>query len=390
MTPLGPAATRGPMDARARMGLDFSRADRDGLHWLAAMAWVFVLLLAALLSAPAHGHPAPFSYLDLQLRGDRIDGTLAVHMTDVARELKLPTPDMLIDDEEVQGQRANIEKLLTPRLMLRGDAPLRVVWTEIAPQADKAQLRLTFRVDGPPPARLDVRTDLFPSDRQHQTIVNLYEGDTLGEQWIFARGSPTRSYFAGTSAGALAVLQSFLPSGIHHILIGPDHILFLVGLMLLGGRFAQMVKIVTAFTIGHSVTLALAALNLVTPPASIIEPAIALTIIFVGADNLLRGEGRDLRAYEAGVFGLVHGFGFANVLRESGLPTQNLLLSLFGFNVGVELGQLAIVVVIATLVDFIWKRSAIMGYRVAVAGSVVVIAMGGYWFVERIFFPGGM
>ena len=133
-----------------------------------------------------------------------------------------------------------------------------------------------------------------------------------------------------------------------------------------------------------------AALNLFSPPAGIIEPAIALSIVFVGADNLVRGEGRDLRAWAALVFGLVHGFGFANVLREFGLPREALGWSLFSFNVGVEIGQLFIVAVVASILSAIRRRSDTAGYRVAYAGSCVVIVAGAYWFVQRVFFPGGV
>jgi len=220
--------------------------------------------------------------------------------------------------------------------------------------------------------------------------VNIYEGGAIRQQWIFGKGSDARTYYGGTTAGTLAVIKTFLPSGIHHILIGPDHLLFLFGLMLLGGSWVQLVRIVTAFTIGHSITLSLAALNILDPPASLIEPAIALTIVVVGADNLLRGEGRDLRAWAAFAFGLIHGFGFASVLREFGLPQASLGWSLFSFNVGVEIGQLCVVVPLALLLRYIWKKNPVAARRLAVAGSVVVIAAGGYWFVERVFFPGGM
>jgi len=185
----------------------------------------------------------------------------------------------------------------------------------------------------------------------------------------------------------MAVMRTFTASGVHHILIGPDHILFLIGLLLLGGRWTALLKIVSFFTIGHSITLSLAALNLVTPPPSLIEPAIALSIVFVGADNLVRGDGRDLRAWVALAFGLVHGFGFANVLREFGLPREALGWSLFSFNVGVEIGQLGIVLVVATLLEAVRRRSSLVGARVATAGSIVVIAAGSYWFVQRVFFP---
>ena len=158
-------------------------------------------------------------------------------------------------------------------------------------------------------------------------------------------------------------------------MIGPDHILFLVGCCCSAGRVA-LLKIVTAFTIGHSVTLTLAALNVVTPPASVIEPAIALSIVFVGADNLVSGDGRDLRGWVALVFGLVHGFGFANVLREFGLPREALGWSLFSFNVGVEIGQLAIVLLVAGMLEAIRRQSATLRQRVVFAGSIVVIAAG--------------
>ena len=111
-----------------------------------------------------------------------------------------------------------------------------------------------------------------------------------------------------------------MPAGIHHILIGPDHLLFLVGLLLLGGTIRQLLLVVTSFTLAHSITLSLAALNIVSPPARIIEPAIALSIVYVGADNLLARGGRDVRAWIAFAFGFIHGFGFANVLREMDLP----------------------------------------------------------------------
>src|SRR5207253_2265990 len=154
--------------------------------------------------------------------------------------------------------------------------------------------------------------------------------------------------FAGTRQGALAVIRKFVPAGIHHILIGPDHLLFLFGLLLLGGTLGQLALVVSGFTIAHSITLSLAALNLVTPPARIIEPAIALSIVCVGVDNLMVGHGRDLRAWIALAFGLIHGFGFASVLREVGLPSRALGWSLFSFNLGVEIGQVLVVTVVAS------------------------------------------
>jgi len=210
-------------------------------------------------------------------------------------------------------------------------------------------------------------------------------------------------FYRGTVQGAAAVLRVFVPAGVEHILIGPDHVLFIVGLLLLGGTIRRLAGIVTAFTLGHSVTLSLAALDVFNPPAAIVEPTIALSIVLVGADNLLsrgrqpaagRDHDRSLRAHAdirhwiAAVFGLVHGFGFASVLKDFGLPSSALGWSLLSFNVGVEIGQLAIVLVVASTLAAVRRRSVWASERLAFAGSVVVMLAGGYWFVQRVFLTG--
>ena len=351
---------------------------------------VLVLALLVVTVAPAWAHPAPFSYLDIVFRDGGIEGTLVVHVIDVAHDLAIDPPDRLLDRAVLNPQRQAIASMLGPRMTLRTDRRLALQWFDAEPLPDEQALRLKFRVRGEQPGALTISTKLFPYDPNHQTFVNIYEGDELRQQVIFAATTPEHTYYLGTTQGAIEVMKTFIPSGIHHIMIGPDHILFLVGLLLLGGTWGALVRIVTAFTIGHSLTLSAAALNYVSPPSSIIEPAIALSIVFVGADNLVRGNGRDLRAAVALVFGLVHGFGFANVLREFGLPREALGWSLFSFNIGVEIGQLAIVVAVASVLGAVRRRSTAVAYRVAYAGSVVVIAAGTYWFVQRVFFPGGV
>lgn len=348
------------------------------------------VLLVLVWASSAAAHPAPFSYLDLVIRDGRIDGTLVVHIIDAAHELGITPPDQLLDNTVAERERERLAALLTPRIALRTDHRLVLQWTSLELLRDQAALKLTFTLPDERAGALTIDTNLFPYDPMHQTFVNIYEGDALRQQVIFNTNAHEHTYYLGTREGAFAVMRTFIPSGIRHILIGPDHILFLVGLLLLGGSRKALLAIVTAFTAGHSITLSLAALNLVTPPPTIIEPAIALSIVFVGADNLVRGNGRDLRAWVAATFGLVHGFGFANVLREFGLPREALGWSLFSFNVGVEIGQLAIVLLVASALEAIRRRSRVAGYRVAVAGSVVVIAAGTYWFVQRVFFPGGV
>jgi hypothetical protein len=345
-----------------------------------------VALALLLCATQASAHPAPFSYLDIVFRGGSIEGSLVVHVIDVAHELGVTPPERVLEPELLERERQRIFDLLSQRIFLTTGRRLMPQWLNIEAQKEELALRLTYRIPNEHPGALEIDTNLFPYDPIHQTFVNVYEDTQLRQQIILNATSDPRTYYLGTTQGALAVMKTFIPSGTHHILIGPDHILFLVGLLLLGGSWWALVRIVTAFTIGHSITLSLAALNILSPPASIIEPAIALSIVFVGADNLVRGDGRDLRAWVALTFGLVHGFGFANVLREFGLPREALGWSLFSFNLGVEIGQLAVVVAVASLLKLIRQRSDVIGGRVAVAGSVVVIAAGTYWFVQRVFF----
>jgi hydrogenase/urease accessory protein HupE len=352
------------------------------LRWLAAM-------LLFLLPVAAWAHPAPFSYLDVDMQDDHIEGRLTIHVIDAAHELGVPDPDHLLHDEGITGHGTRIMEILEPRLHLAaGGTQLKLEWLGAVSLEEQDAWQLSYRIEGAPPGALDIDADLFPYDPQHQTFVNVYENGELGRQYIFSADSDPKTYYAGSASGAWSVIQVFVPSGMHHILIGPDHLLFLFALLLLGGGWRQLVKIVTAFTVGHTVTLTLATLDIVTVPGWIVEPAIALSIVVVGADNLLRGEGRDLRAWVALVFGLVHGFGFASVLKDFGLPQEALGWSLFSFNVGVELGQLVVVIPVALLLGAIRKRSPELGKRVVTIGSIAVIGAGTFWFVQRVFFMG--
>ena len=177
---------------------------------------------------------------------------------------------------------------------------------------------------------------------------------------------------------------AFVKLGIEHILTGYDHLLFLCGLLVVCRRFSTTMTIVTCFTLAHSLTLALSALNVVTIPSRVVEPLIAASIVFVGLENLLRrGEPRR-RWLVTSFFGLIHGFGFASVLRETGVGTagRSLLLPLFSFNLGVELGQLSVVAVLLPVLWQLRTRSAFARYGVP-AVSVVVVLLGSYWLLRR-------
>ncbi len=352
------------------------------------------LVLAALLltASPAAAHPVPFSYLDVQLQPSEVDVSLVAHIFDLAHDLKISPPEQLLDPTLVEQRERAMQAMLTPRLELSADGRvLTPEWgaTEVLRDRQSIRFHLRYAVNAPP-GTVAVTTVMFPYDPMHQTFVNLYEGETLTSQMIVDAKHPHLDYFAGTRQGVFAVIQKFIPAGVHHILIGPDHLLFLVGLLLLGGSTRQLLIVVTSFTVAHSITLSLAALNIVTPPARLIEPAIALSIVYVGADNILAKGGRDVRGWIAFTFGFIHGFGFASVLREMDLPRRALGWSLFSFNIGVEIGQLFVVVLVATALTMLRTRSEWSRRHLAFAGSIVVIAAGAFWFVQRVFFPGGL
>jgi hypothetical protein len=338
------------------------------------------------LTAPVFAHPVPFSYLDVHIASKSVEGTLILHDYDVAHELGLPTTGAPLDAPTLHQHAARITGLVTGRLRLIVDGrttPIIVV--AIRPLPDRTAIELAWRTSvASTPGRIGVTAALFPYDPNHQTFVNIYDEDRLARQYILSGTRTSLDYYAGNRQGAFAVFRAFTAAGIHHIAIGPDHILFIVGLLLLGGRLLRLLAIVTAFTLGHSITLSLAALGVVNPPASVIEPAIALSIVYVGADNLLAPGGRDVRPWIALFFGLVHGFGFAGVLREIGLPPRALGVSLFSFNLGVEIGQAIIVVVVASLLARVRRRSPRRARQLATIGSVIVIVAGGYWFIQRI------
>ena len=175
--------------------------------------------------------------------------------------------------------------------------------------------------------------------------------------------------------------RSFVLLGVEHILTGYDHLLFLLGLLLLGGSLGGLVKTVTAFTVAHSVTLALAVLDLVVLPARLVESAIALSVAYVATENLWRRE-RALRGRWrlTFAFGLVHGLGFASILREVGLGAS-LPLSLAAFNLGVEAGQLAVVVPLVLGVRVLAGRAWAEPVRLGLSAGVA--AAGVLWFVQR-------
>ncbi len=188
--------------------------------------------------------------------------------------------------------------------------------------------------------------------------------------------------FSGKGVSLFDHGVQFFKLGFEHIVIGYDHILFLLGLILIGGSFLNLVKIVSSFTVAHSITLILAALQVVAIPSRLVESVIALSIVYIALENFFIKK-TDERWLITFIFGLMHGFGFAGVLHELGLPTAGLAVSLLSFNLGVEVGQIIIVAVTFPIIYLItktkWQKQIVYGL------SSVIMVFGLMWFLERAF-----
>ncbi len=263
-------------------------------------------------------------------------------------------------------------------------------------EVDNATVTLSF------PARsfskLTVRVAwlarLQPGHRQFLSLETP-GGEVLAERLLSANADTitVQTEAAGTKAEDVAkragrnAFADFLLMGVRHIWTGYGHLLFLFGLLIVTRNFGSSVKIITCFTIAHSITLAVATLSLVQISSRIVEPLIAASIVYVGVENLFRGDDPKGRWLLTFAFGLIHGFGFASVLREMGVGANGsgIAVPLVSFNLGVEIGQ---IVVAGLVLPVIWRlRSKPVFLRHWVpACSAAVVLLGGYWFVQRVWF----
>ncbi|MBV8573435.1 MAG: HupE/UreJ family protein [Acetobacteraceae bacterium] len=231
--------------------------------------------------------------------------------------------------------------------------------------------------------RSTVLTSLDPSARQ---VVLIHGPD--GESQALLDASDNEVMLArGPPPSTVSVMGRYLAAGIKHLVLGYDHIAFLIAVLLCARRVWPVVKIVTSFTIAHSITLWLAALRIVEIPAEIVEPAIAASIVFVALENFYSRD-IDRRWRITFLFGLIHGFAFAVALQEFGLPRGALVQALGSFNIGVEIGQIGIVsIVIPLLLQLDRIASGMGGGRrspaVVYAVSALITVLGCYWFLDR-------
>ena len=356
------------------------------------------------LAAPrAHAHDVSYAHVELRFAAGRLEGSLTVHPDDAAMTLEVPMPEWFRRADFVERAGSALSDSLRRRLVLKADGR-EVRWdyrgARVDPEGRGVQLAFTASLAGPP-AVVEVDGPMFPMVANHETFVSVYRDGVLLRHDVLTVEHPVLRVYGSGTAGVAAVLRTFVPAGIHHIAIGPDHILFVLGLLLLGGGLALLLKIITSFTVAHSITLALASLGLVRLPSRLVEPMIALSIVFVAIETLRARRGtdasgtgagaatgdeavRDRRAQLAFGFGLVHGFGFASVLAEFGLPREALGWSLAGFNFGVEIGQAVIVLLVAPPLAWLARRAPVVHARLVRVLAAGIAAAGGFWFVQRL------
>jgi hypothetical protein len=380
---------------------------------------MLMLLLAVGVAGAAHAHKPSDSYLALKVEPDqaRVSGEWDIALRDLEFAIGLDIDgDNNITADEVQAKHAAIASYALARLAVLADGTsctLRSPGHAIARHSDGEYAALKIEGDCASPASalqasaarlietLDIRYSLFfDLDAEHEGLLLLASGaataiDTVGS--VFAV-SKSQQHFELRKPSLPAQLLSFFRQGVWHIWIGFDHVLFLLALLLpavlthrdgrwqalagLRPAFWDVVRVVTAFTVAHSITLSLAALGMVSLPSRLVEATIAFSVLLAALNNVhpvIAGR-RWLMAF---VFGLIHGFGFASVLADLGLPNGSLLLALAGFNLGVEAGQLAVVAVFLPLA-FMLRDSVVYRRGLMAGGSLLVALLALTWMIERI------
>jgi HupE / UreJ protein len=369
--------------------------------------WCWLLTLWLLLATGgAVAHKPSDSYLTLAADGAVLTGRWDIALRDLDLALGLDTDgDGRITWGEVRSRHADIAALAQANLVLRADGQpcnMAVGPQQVDEHTDGAYSVLPLTVTCPrAPAVLDIGYTLFADlDPQHRGLLSLAANGATRAAILGPQAS--QQAFALAEVSRWRQFVDYFADGVWHIWIGFDHILFLLSLLLpavgtwaaaAGGRAAwqpvpragvavwEVLRIVTAFTVAHSITLSLATLGWVDLPSRLVEATIAASVVLAALNNVWPFfQGR--RWMVAFGFGLIHGFGFASVLADLGLPRDALLLALVGFNLGVEAGQLAIV---AAFLPWAYALRRGVFYRRVVlwGGSLAIAAIAAAWFVER-------
>ncbi|MBC8293529.1 MAG: HupE/UreJ family protein [Proteobacteria bacterium] len=356
---------------------------------IAAASGLASITLLATTPGQAQAHMGSVSYSTVVARADLVDYRLrfAAHLLPglEARQPENPSRQEILAVEKLLDRW--FEQQLLVEVPAGRCSP--TVSDIIGPDL-QADIEITVRYSCPGPSDsfsvdFHLFDDLLPG---YRNMVSLKSLSGENRSWVFDRHNsrlslgPSFSNSAGRgeSAPGASGFWRFSLLGLEHILEGYDHLLFLLALLIPGGTLARLAGIVTSFTIAHSVTLALATLGAIVLPPVQVEIAIAASIVYVAAENIWRGPGGH-RWLVTFMFGLLHGFGFAGVLKQAGIGNGAVLAPLLGFNLGVEAGQLAVIVVLLPLLALLSRHSRL---PLRTALSWFALAAGSAWLLERI------
>ncbi len=359
-------------------------------------------LLVCLSCGGALAHKPSDSYLTFHAEGPSLKGQWDIALRDLEYAVGLDADgDGAITWGELKAKQAEVDAYVLARLALRAEGkPCRLAPTGhlVDDHTDGAYavLRFDASCEAGNYARAEVEYSLFfDLDPSHRGLLRVAHGkdSTTG---ILSPERP-RMQLSAEGRSRLEQFVDYAGEGVWHIWIGFDHILFLVSLLLpsvfvwagrnwkpaerFGGTFWDVFKVATSFTVAHSITLSLAALSIIQLPSRLVESAIALSVVLAALNNLWPlVHGR--RWVVAFGFGLIHGFGFASVLADLGLPQNALLIALVGFNVGVEVGQLAIIAAFLPLA-FALRQSWLYRRVIFIGGSAAIALVAAIWLAER-------
>jgi hydrogenase/urease accessory protein HupE len=356
--------------------------------------WLVFLFLLIFRPCTAQAHDPGLSSATIVLGDSRIEVLVGLAIKDAeSLSSNNGNPVSLITSAEFALSKAQLEALIASEFQLRFDDATAVPEQVVANLKDSQNIdvHLTFRRTGA--ARLRLVSSLFeklPFGHREFVSVQLANRTTFTEAMLSAKDNSVEVDLPTDPLPATSTSQShsfltFLVLGIEHILTGYDHLLFLFALLVVCRDLRSIATVITCFTLAHSITLALAALDIVKLSPRIVEPMIAASIAYVGIENMIRGDAPKWRWLITFSFGLVHGLGFADALKEFGIGSGQfgIVLPLVGFNLGVEIGQLSVA---AIVLPILWqlRRHPTFVRRWVPACSVFVALAGSYWMIERI------
>lgn len=357
-------------------------------------ALIVALVLAA--AAPALAHDETVSTSDVTVAGDTLTWKVDVGVAGLEKVVTLPRPEAELTVADLETAKPAVAAYLTRGLTVRLNGAASVAeigaieprWEPSTitgqPVISRVALLLRYRASQPI-RRADSRVAFFSDlTKQHRAVITVrWNGDVRQQVRLGVADLTLEAPRA--AASRWSVMREFLAWGAEHIFIGYDHIAFLLALLLVATRVTELLKIVTSFTVAHSLTLLLSALEIVRFPSRLTEILIAASIVYVAIENMFLRTTRH-RVWLTFGFGLVHGLGFATQLRDrlSELP-GSLILPVVSFNVGVELGQIAIVSVAFPLLLLLRRAASERGVPLLVRwGSVPILLLGLGWLIERI------